>query len=204
MVVPLLPLLLAVGLQAAQNPPAAVPATPVTRPAQAAPVRKLFTESADARAQIAAAVAGAADDGIRVLVVWGSNDDERSANFTKVQRAPEISGPKFFSDEYKVVYVDVGKADRNLDVASAYGLTPAAASLPAFTVLDGAGKAVGRATAADFAGTDPVVLDAKKFGAFLARQQAPPPPDPQPMLNAAVTQAKKDGKYVFLWFTAPW
>jgi hypothetical protein len=205
MVVPLLALLVATAGQATpQSPPAAVPATQAAKPAQAPPARKLFNETADAKAQIATAVAGAAEDGIRVLVVWGSNDDERSTGFPKVQRAPEVSGPRFFSDEYKVVYVDVGKADRNADLASGYGTTLAATALPAFTVLDSAGKAVGRGTAADFAGADPVALDAKKFAAFLTANQAPLPPDPNPMVNAAVAQAKKDGKYVFLWFTAPW
>jgi hypothetical protein len=203
MVVHLLPFLLALGGQPpAQTPPPDAPAVTQTRPAQSP--RKLFNETADAKAQIAAAVTAAAEDAVRVLVVWGSNDDERSANFTRVQRAPEVSGPRFFSDEYKVVYVDVGRADRNLDVAAAYDTKPAAASLPAFTVLDAGGKVVGRSTAADFAGADPVTLDAKKFAAFLAAGQAPPPPDPGPMLTAALGQAKKDGKYVFLWFTAPW
>jgi hypothetical protein len=197
----LLPLLIALGGQPpAQAPPRASAAE--TRPAQTQ--RKLFSDSADAKAQIAAAVAAADGDGIRVLVVWGSNDDERSANFTKVQRAPEVSGPRFFSDEYKVVYVDVGHADRNLEVAAAYDTNPSAASLPAFTVLDAAGKVVGRSTAADFVGADPISLDPKKFAAFLTAMQAPPPPDPEPLLREALDQAKKDGRYVFLWFSAPW
>jgi hypothetical protein len=202
MVGSLLTLLLVSGGPAPPQNPPPVPAAPAARPAQAP--RKLFNETADAKAQIATAVSAAAEDAVRVLLVWGSNDDERSANFTKVQRAPEVSGPRFFSDEFKVVYVNVGKADRNADLASSYGTTIAAATLPAFTVLDAAGKAVGRAASVDFAGADPVTLDARKFAAFLAANQAPPPPDPDPMLTAALGQAKKDGRYVFLWFTAPW
>ena len=83
-------------------------------------------------------------------------------------------------------------------------MTLTAGSLPAFTVLDESGKAIGRAVAQDFAGADPVTLDPKKVAAFLASHQAPPPPDPEPQLRAALGQAKKDGKYVFLWFSAPW
>jgi hypothetical protein len=203
MVLHLLPILLVIGGQAPpQAPPPATPAAPAVRPAQ--PPRKLFNETADPKAQIAAAVVGAAEDGIRVLVVWGSNDDERSANWPKVQRAQDVSGPRFFSDEYKLVYVDVGRADRNTDVADAYGVKLSASSLPAFTVLDAAGKAIGRASAAEFAGTDPATLDPRKVAAFLSVNQAPPPPDPERILNSALSQAKKDGKYVFLWFTAPW
>jgi len=202
MVVSLLTLLLISGGPAPPQNPPPVPAAPAAKPAQAP--RKLFNETADPKAQIATAVAAAAEDGIRVLIVWGSNDDERSANFTKVQRAPEVSGPRFFSDEYKVVYVDVGRADKNLEVASSYGMTLAAGSLPAFTVLDSAGTPVARASAQNFPATDPGTPDARKIAAFLAANQAPPPPDPEPMLRAALGQAKKDGRYVFLWFTAPW
>jgi hypothetical protein len=202
MVFHLLPLLLVMGGQAPpQAPPPTTPATPLVRPAQAP--RKLFNETADARAQIATAVAAAAEDEIRVLVIWGSNDDERSANWTKVQRAQEVSGPRFFADEYKVAYVDVGHADKNLDVADSYGMKLTAASLPAFTVLDAAGKAVGRASAAEFAGADAVTLEPKKVAAFLTANQAPAP-DADPPFKAALSQAKKDGKYVFLWFAAPW
>jgi len=204
MILNVLPIVLLMAGQAPPQspPPPNTPAATPAKPAQAP--RKLFNEAADAKAQIAAAVAGAADDGIRVLVVWGANDDERSANWPRVQRAPEISVPRFFSDEYKVVYVDVGRADRNLEIASGYGMTLAAGSRPAFRVLDESGQAVGRAAAGDFAGADPVVLDPKKVAAFLTAHQAPPPPDPEPRLKAALGQAKTDGKYVFLWFSAPW
>ena len=81
----------------------------------------------------------------------------------------------------------------------------AAGSLPAFTVLDGSRARPSAApSAADFAGADPSSLDPKKVAAFLSAHQAPPPPDPEPQLTAALGQAKKDGKYVFLWFSAPW
>jgi hypothetical protein len=198
MVFLLLPLLLVTGGQAPPTPPQAVV---TAKPAQAP--RKLFNEAADPKAQIATAVAGAAEDEIRVLVVWGSNDDERSANWPKIQRDPEVSGPRFFSDEYKVVYVDVGHADRNVEIAAGYGMKLTAAALPAFTVLDKAGSPIGRASATDFSAADPVLLDARKVAAFLVANQAPAP-DADPPFKAALSQAKKDGKYVFLWFSAPW
>jgi hypothetical protein len=208
MILSFLPLVLAMSGQAPppqqappQPPQQSVPATPVTRPAQAP--RKIYNETADAKAQVATAIAGAEESDIRVLINWGANDDERCTRFSQTQRAPEIAGPRFFSDEYKVVYVDVGHGDKNMDVAAAYGAKPAAGALPYLTVLDKAGKVLAGAPSSDMTGDDPAAFDPKKVAAFLAKYQAPAP-DADPPFRAALSQAKKDGRYVFLWFTAPW
>jgi hypothetical protein len=206
MVLHFLPLVLAMSGQAApqQAPPPpqqAVPATVITRAPQAP--RKVYPETADAKAQIAAGIAAADESDIRVLINWGANDDERCAKFSQAQRAPEISVPKFFSDEYKIVYVDVGHADKNMDVAAAYGARPAAGAMPYLTVLDETGKVLAGASASEMVGDDPAAFDPKKIAAFLAKYQAPAP-DADPPFQAALSQAKKDGKDVFLWFTAPW
>ena len=42
-----------------------------------------------------------------------------------------------------------------------------------------------------------------KIAAFLKRHQVAPI-DAAPLLAAALAEAKRDGKYVFLWFSAPW
>jgi hypothetical protein len=47
------------------------------------------------------------------------------------------------------------------------------------------------------------VYDPEKIAAFLTRYQVPPVAA-DPLLAAALTEAKRDGKYVFLWFSAPW
>jgi len=204
MVLHLLSLMLFVSGQAPppQAPPQpSTPAVVAARPAQAP--RKIYNDTADAKEQIATAIAAAAEDDIRVLINWGANDDERCTKFPQVQRAPEISGPRFFSDEYRVVYVDVGHADKNLDVAKAYGARPAAGALPYFTVLDKTGKVLAGASAPDLAGGDPAAFDPKKVAAFLTTYQAPAP-DADPAFQAALSQSKKDGKDVFLWFSAPW
>lgn len=205
MVFPLLPLVLAVGVQAPppQAPPPAPPATATAAAPAARAPRKVYNETADARTQIATAIATAAADDIRVLINWGANDDDRCAKFQQVQRAAEIAGPKFLSDEYKLVYVDVGHADKNLDVAAEWGARPKAGALPYFTVLDGTGKVLSGVPASDFAGADPAAFDAKKVAAFLAMHKAAAP-DADPPFEAALSRAKKDGKYVFLWFSAPW
>jgi hypothetical protein len=206
MVLSFLPLVLAMSGQAPQQPPAqppqqAVPAAPLARPGQTP--RKIYNETADAKAQIATAIAAADESEIRVLINWGANDDPRCTTFSQAQRAPEISGPRFFADEYKVVYVDVGRADKNMDVAAAYGARPAAGALPYLTVLDKAGKVLAGASSVDMAADDPAAFDPKKIAAFLTTHQAPAP-DADPPFQAALSQAKKDGRYVFLWFSAPW
>ena len=211
MVLHFLPLVLAMSGQATpppqqappQPPQQSVPATATVAPRQPQAPRKIYNETADARAQIATAIAGADESDIRVLINWGANDDERCTRFTQVQRSPEVTTPKFFSDEYKVVYVDVGRTDKNMDVAAAYGAKPAAGALPYYTILDETGKVLAGAPATELVGDDPAALDPKKFAAFLAKHQAPAP-DADPPFQAALSQAKRDGKYVFLWFSAPW
>jgi hypothetical protein len=200
MVLHLLPLILAMSGQAPPPPPQqGVPAATVATKAP----RKIYNETDDARAAIATAVAGAEESDIRVLINWGANDDERCTTLTQVQRSPEISTPRFFSDEYKLVSVDVGHLDKNMDVAATYAAKPAAGALPYFTILDAHGKVLANASAKELAGDDPATIDPKKVAAFLGKYQAPAP-EADPPFRAALSQAKKDGKYVFLWFTAPW
>jgi hypothetical protein len=183
-------------------PPAPAPVAPAQAAAPAP--RKLYAEGASANAQIAAAVASAAEDGIRVLVNWGSNDDDRCARFPQAQRVPAMA--RKFSDEFKVVYVDVGRAaDRNLDVMRAYGVTASAGALPHFTVLDAAGKVLAQLKGSDVAsGPARADIDARKLATFLSANQAPPPPDAQRTFDAAFSQARTERKAVFLWFAAPW
>ncbi len=202
-----LPLILALTVQAAGQqvppPPAqAVPAPAVKRPAPP----PLYDEKANAKAAIEAAVHAAATDDIRVLINWGANDDAGSKKFADARKAPEIarSTPSFFSDEYKVVNVNVGHLDTNMDLAKTYGVKLSADVLPALTVLDATGKVIANTTAAalrpegDIAG-----IDATKVAAFLKQQQAPAPDAIAPF-EAALKQAKTEGKSVFVWFSAPW
>jgi thioredoxin-related protein len=204
MTLPLLSLLMAMSGQAAplpqQPPPSVAPA--IVQKAPPAP-RKLYNETADAKAQIAAALKSAAEDDIRVLVNWGANDAALCATFPQVQRAPEVS--RKFADHYKLVYVDVGRLDNNVELAKSLGATLTAGSLPHFTVLDAKGAALAQVPGSDLVtGTDPAALDANKVAAFLTKYQAPAPPDALPAFAAALARAKRENKQVFLWFAAPW
>lgn len=204
----ILPLFLALTVQAAGQQ------TPPPPPAQAIPAATvqrrtpppLYDEKADAKAAIEAAVHAAATDSIRVLINWGANDDAGSKKFADAKKAPEIAQlkPSFFSDEYKVVNVDVGHLDKNLDLAKTYKVKLSADALPALTLLNATGKVIANTTAAALrpAG-DPAGIDAPKVAAFLKQHQAPAPDAIAPF-EAALKQAKKDEKTVFVWFSAPW
>lgn len=162
-----------------------------------------YNPTANPSAQIAAALKSAAEDGIRVLVNFGANDDESSLAFDKARRTRDLSG--FFSSEYKVVNVDVGHVDKNIEIASGYGVTLTAGTLPMLVVLDAKGGVLTRTPAAAFKSDgNAAEYDAAKIGAFLKTHQAPPAPDAEPLLEQAVKQAKTEGKSVFVWFSAPW
>jgi hypothetical protein len=204
-----LPFILALSALAAyqQTPPpverAIVPAQiPQRPPVQPAP--QPFNEKTDAKAAIKSAVDAAATDGIRVLITWGTNDDNGSTLFLASKQAPAVSKLAFFSDEYKTVNVNIGHMDKNINLAKSYGAKLKADALPALTVLDSAGVVIANTNA--FAlrpNDDPAGIDAVKVAAFLKSHQAPAPDAVAPF-EAALKQAKTEGKTVFVWFSAPW
>jgi hypothetical protein len=202
-----LPLLLALGGQPInQQPPPPPPAKVQAAPAQGLQRTPppLYDEKADAKAAIATAVASAAVDDIRVLINWGANDDPGSSQFAQLRRAPALAEPKFLNVEYRVVYVDVGRVDRNLDLARSYGAKLSAGSLPALTVLDASGRTMANTTAAALRPNgDATGLDPEKIAAFLNRHKAPAP-DAVAQFETALKQASREGKSVFVWFSAPW
>jgi hypothetical protein len=181
---------------------ASAPATPIqtARPQ----FQESFNEKADAKAAIRTAIETAAADGIRVLIVWGSNDDKGSTLYLAVKRSQAFSRSTFFTHEYKNVNVDVGRADRNLGLAKSYGAILSADELPALTVLDSAGRVIANVNAAALRPEkDPAGIDPVKVAAFLKSHQAAAP-DAVALFDAAVKQAKKEHKRVFVWFSAPW
>jgi hypothetical protein len=201
------PLLL---MLAGQAPPhQIVPAAPV-RPAQQAPP-KLYNETADGRSQIDAALKAAAQGDIRVLINWGANDDDACAMFQQVMNGRGSSNPAYeairtkLSNEYRYVRVDVGRLDRHLELAASYGVRLSAGDLPHLTVLDNQGRVLaqqpGRGLAAAPGG--PTAYDPEKIAAFLTQHQVAPVAA-DTLLAAALAEARRDGKYVFLWFSAPW
>jgi thioredoxin 1 len=91
-----------------------------------------YDETADAKAEIRQALAQAATSGVPVLVVFGANwcGDCRILDMAIKQGA---SAP-LVAREFKVVKVNVGRFDRNVDIAQSYGV-PLKNGIPAIVVL---------------------------------------------------------------------
>ena len=113
-----------------------------------------YDEAADARADIRAAQAAAAQAKAPVLVVFGAN----WCGDCKVldQAFKEGASAPLIARHFKVVKVDVGKFNRNVDIAEALGV-PLKSGIPAVAVLSDQGQAVYATRAGELA-------DARKMG----------------------------------------
>lgn len=92
----------------------------------------MYDETADAKAEIRQGLAQAATAGVPVLVVFGANwcGDCKILDMAIKQGA---SAP-LVAREFKVVKVDVGRFDHNVDIAQSYGV-PLKNGIPAVVVL---------------------------------------------------------------------
>ncbi len=113
------------------------------------PEARAFSASADAQAEVDAALARAAAGDRRVLLVMGGNwchDSRALAGWLDTPRLAALVAAR-----YELVFVDVGipqtGAGRNLDIARRFGLAELPGT-PALLVLTGEGRAVNLATAA--------------------------------------------------------
>ncbi len=91
-----------------------------------------YDESADARAGVRRALVEAASANASVLVVFGANwcADCRILDAT-MKKDPTAA---LVAREFRVVKVDVGRFDRNVDVADSYGV-PLKSGIPAIAVV---------------------------------------------------------------------
>src|SRR5271157_1437682 len=97
----------------------------------------IYDEAADAKAEIRTALADAQRANVPVLVVFGANwcGDCKVLDlaFKSGESAPLIA------KNYRVVKVNVGRFDRNVDIAESYGV-PLKNGIPAVVVLSQQGK----------------------------------------------------------------
>jgi protein disulfide-isomerase len=128
----------------------------------------VYDEAADARADIQAALAAARPGNQPVLVVFGANwcGDCKVLDmaFKSGRSAPLIE------QHYKVVKVNVGRFDKNVEIAEAYGV-PLKSGIPAVAVLSDRGQVLYATRAGELA-------DARKMGddgiyGFFAKVTAP-------------------------------
>ncbi|MBL8510144.1 MAG: thioredoxin family protein [Betaproteobacteria bacterium] len=113
-----------------------------------------YNEAADAKAEIQAALAEAQKAKVPVLVVFGAN----WCGDCKVLDMAFKSEPNasLIDKSFKVVKVNVGRLDQNVDIAEAYGV-PLKKGIPAVAVLAAGGKVVYATRAGELA-------DARKMG----------------------------------------
>ena len=98
--------------------------------AHAAPLP--YDENADAKAEVQRALSAAQASGMPVLVIFGAN---WCADCRALDKAFSTGkNAELVSREFKVVKVDVGNFDRNLDLAARYG-NPIKKGIPAAVVL---------------------------------------------------------------------
>jgi len=91
-----------------------------------------YDESADARAEVRAALVAAKASQVPVLVIFGANWCKDCRALDRALKSPQNAA--LMQREFKVVKVDVGRFDRNLDLAAAFG-NPIRQGIPAAVVL---------------------------------------------------------------------
>ena len=100
---------------------------------------KPYDEAADAKAQIQTALAEARQADRPVLVVFGAN---WCGDCQVLDMALETgASAPLIREHFEVVKVNVGKFDRNVDIAKSYGL-PLQNGIPAVVVLSPQGRVV--------------------------------------------------------------
>lgn len=186
----------------------AAPSAPPQKGPQAekTAAKPVYDEKADAKEQIAAALARAKKENRRVLVQWGGNWCPWCVKLHALfESNPEVARKLLY--EYDVVYVDAGRpAGKNIDLGTSYSADLKQHGFPFLTVLDADGKPLANQETSAFekdgksveAGHDP-----QKMLEFLAKHEAPRR-DARAVLDAGLAEAKKGAKHVFLHFGAPW
>lgn len=166
-------------------------------PVQAAQV---YDESADARAVLDAALVRATKENKRVLIQWGANWCGwcRTLHGVMTKNA-EVSRKLLY--EYEVVRVDVGRFDKNMELARSLGAD--FKGIPYLTILDAQRTPLAQHDTVAFEVAESNSHDPKKLVEFLTAHQAKYL-DANAVREAAFELARKDGKRVFLHFGAPW
>jgi thioredoxin 1 len=128
---------LATPLATATRPP---PSAAAPSPAPSRASTALYDPTANARADVEAALAAAKADGKRVLIDFGADWCPDCHSLSAFMDGP--AGRALIEPAFHVVRVDVGMWDHNLDVAKDYG-DAIWKGIPAVVALDADGKVVG-------------------------------------------------------------
>jgi thiol:disulfide interchange protein len=173
-----------------------------TRPA---PRPAIYDEQADARAQLDEALARARRENRRVLIQWGANWCGWCHLLHEHFQADRAVARALLY-EYDLVLVDIGRWNRNLDLAEKYGAAFRTGGVPYLTVLSADGAVVANQETGALEkpkGEGPAGHDGAKVLEFLTRHQAPYRAA-EDVLKEGLDLAKAESKLVFLHFGAPW
>jgi thioredoxin 1 len=99
--------------------------------------KQIYSETADAHAEIKEALEKAKAEHKRVIVVFGANWCFDCHVLDEAFHRPELAS--IIADNYKVVHVDIGKGEKNQDLMKKYDV-PMKRGIPGLAVLDGDGK----------------------------------------------------------------
>jgi thiol:disulfide interchange protein len=103
----------------------------------AAASQSVYDEKADAGAQIRAAIAEASKSNKNIILDFGGNWCFDCHVLDQQMRGPELA--PLIEKNYVVVHVDVGRFDKNLELARKYHV-PLKKGVPALAVLDSKGN----------------------------------------------------------------
>ncbi len=188
----------------ATQPAASQPGTsqPATGPAQTQATKPadIYDPAADAPAQIAAALAQAARENQRVLIMFGGNWCGWCHRLhTLFKQNKDVARALLY--EYQLVLVDVGRFNKNMELATGYGIELKKTGVPFLTVLGPDGKVlINQATGILEQGPG---HDPQKVLEFLNRWKAEPR-DAETVLKDGLARAAAEHKAVLLHLGAPW
>jgi thioredoxin-related protein len=162
------------------------------------PEVKIYDEKADAKQLVADAVAAAKRENRRVLIQWGGNWCSWCILLHDKFKTDKVLS-KTLRYEYDVVHID----SKNVELMDHYKASKK--GVPYLTVLDADGKVLANEETVQFEtkidGKNG--HDAEKLQAFLVKHQATPWKADE-LLSAALAEAAKTDRKVFLHFGAPW
>ncbi len=162
--------------------------------------KAIYDEKVDARVEIASAIASAKKNNKRVLLVYGGNWCGWCYKLHDVF-SKDATIRKILLNEYKMVFVDIGRFDKHLDIVQSYGAEIKKEGVPFLTVLSGDGKLLTNQDTGSLESGDQ--HDRGKVRQFLQKWVAPPV-DAEKTLKAALARATKEKKRVLVHLGAPW
>ena len=115
----------------------------------------IYPNAAEAKTDIAAALAAAARDHKRVLLDFGGNWCSDCHILDATFHYPEVA--RLLGPNYEVVHINIGEYDKNLDLAEKYQI-PLKRGVPELAVLDAKGDLLVSQKNADFENTSKIGL----------------------------------------------